>query len=157
MYVAVSQLSSHVYKLAGFDSAESDFAKLISETPEQRIETIYGAESRGLLCAEIVYGLSPSWWVGGESSVKLQAAEHFFAEAHPDGLLLAANWWKTAKGDRKHLKIFTEAKGDGYQLNLPIFWAPVEGHSVPEVKLYQIEVTRDGACSNPVPPSVILR
>jgi hypothetical protein len=156
MYVAVSRDGSAVYQLTGFPDAERHFNELVSDDLSSVIRTREQAESRGLLCAEIVYGTSPSWWTGGESSVQLKAAQHFFSEGHQDGLTLASKWWKSAKGNRAALAITTLPKGDGFEVNLPVFWAPVEGHSAPEVQMYRIDISNKGACSMPVPPSVVL-
>jgi len=157
MYVATSGDGSRVYRLAGFPGAEQAFNRLINEGPSQRIRTTPEAESRGLLCAEIVYGLSPSWWLGGASSAKSKAAEHFFAEGHKNGLQLGERWWKSAKGNRGALKITTTNSNGLFSVSVPVFWAPVEGHSTPEVKLYRIEVTEIGACLMTTVPSVVLR
>jgi hypothetical protein len=157
MYVAVSPDGSIVYQLAGSPNAEGNFANMVREQLPAPIKTKEQAESRGLLCAEIVYGVSASWWVDGETGVQLKAAQHFFSEGHKDGLVLADRWWKAAKGSRAELSIATRARGDGFEIDLPIFWAPVEGHSIPEVKVYRIGVSDTGACSTPTPPSVVLR
>jgi hypothetical protein len=157
MYVAVSRDGSRVYQLAGSPNAESNFDSMVKEQLPSLVRTKEQAESRGLLCAEIVYGVSPSWWLDGETGVQLKAAQHFFSEGHKDGLVLADRWWKAAKGNRAELGITTRAKSDGFEVDLPIFWAPVEGHSIPEVRLYRIEVSGRGACSMPASPSVVLR
>ena len=157
MYVAVSRNGSAVYELAGSPDAERHFDELVKDEIPTRIQTSEAAESRGLLCAQVVYGTLPSWWTDGESSVQSKAAQHFFSEGHQDGLALAAKWWKSAKGNHAELKLATVPKGDGFELSLPIFWAPVEGHSVPEVKLYRIEISRQGTCTMPASPSVVLR
>src|SRR5262249_45113788 len=99
MYLATSPDESRIYKLAGFDSPERNFNRLVAEGPAQKIRTEGEAESRGLMCAEIVYVLSPEWWVNGASNAKLQAAKHFFNNGHEDGLQLAEKWWKSFKGD----------------------------------------------------------
>jgi hypothetical protein len=157
MYVAASGDGSRIYRLAGFPGAEQEFNRLVSEGAVQKITTTAEAESRGLLCAEIVYGLSPNWWLDGPSSAKLKAAGHFFAEGHEDGLLLGERWWKTAKGNREALRITATNSTQAFLVNLPIFWAPVEGHSIPEVKMYRIEVAGDGTCRMNSAPSVVLR
>jgi hypothetical protein len=146
MYVATSSDESKIYKLGGFSSSEQDFNRLVSEGPVQKIRTERDAESRGLLCAEIVYDLSSAWWVDGASSVKLQAAHHFFDEGHEDGLRLAEKWWRSFRGNRAALKITTTKANGAFSVNLPVFWAPVETHSVPEIKLYRIEVSEGGTC-----------
>ena len=96
-------------------------------------------QERALLCGEIVYGLSSRWWVADESNAKLQAAEHFFAEGHKEwAFLLGEKWWKSVKGDRNAaISISTKEKeGGGFVVNLPVFWAPVEGDIVPQIKIY---------------------
>jgi hypothetical protein len=130
---------------------------LVNEGPGQEIRTTREAESRGLLCAEIVYGLSPNWWLGGASSAKSKAAGHFFAEGHEDGLQLGERWWKSAKGNRGALEITTTNSNGVFSVSVPVFWAPVEGHSTPEVKLYRIEVAKSGACLMTAVPSVVFR
>jgi len=157
MYVAVSHDDSRVYRLTGFEGAEEDFNRLVREGPVQNIITRQDAESRALLCAEVVYGLSPSWWLGGPLKAKLKAAEHFFAEGHDDGLLLADRWWKSAKGDRGALEIATANSGGAFRVSVPVFWAPVEGASIAQVRLYRIEVSKGGACTLPSPPTVVLQ
>jgi hypothetical protein len=157
MYVATSSDGSKVYRLAGFHGAEQEFNRLVSEGPDQKIRTTREAESRGLLCAEIVYGLSPSWWLDGASSAKLKAAEHFFAEGHEDGLLLGEKWWKAARGNRGTVRITTTNSTGVFSVSLPILWAPVEGHSAPGVKLYRVEVSGGGTCLMNAAPSVVLR
>jgi len=156
MYLAISATTGNAYRLYGFPSAEADFNRMARDMPSRRLANADRAESRALFCAEVVYGLSPAWWLDGDSSVKLQAANHFFAESHKDGLLLAEKWWTHAKGDRSQLKIVTSAKDKGFETMLPIFWAPVEVHSVPEVKLYRIDVSDRGECTIGE-PSVVLR
>jgi hypothetical protein len=157
MYVAVSRDGSAVYQLAGFPDAERHFDELVRDQLTSPIRTKEEAESRGLLCAEIVYGTSPSWWTDGKSSVQLKAAQHFFSEGHQDALTLASQWWKSTKGNRTELAVATLPKGDGFEVNLPVFWAPVEGHSTPEVRLYRININYKGACSMPTAPSVVLQ
>jgi hypothetical protein len=157
IYIAVSHDGLAVYRLSGFPNAERHFDDLVRDQLSPPIRTKEEAESRGLLCAEIVYGTSPRLWIEGGSSVQLKAAEHFFSEGHQDGLSLASKWWKSAKGNRTDLVITTLPKSDGFELNLPVFWAPVEGHSVPEVQLYRIDISDAGACTMPASPSVVLR
>lgn len=156
-YVAVSADGKSIYRLAGFNEAEQEFNRLLKDGPEQKIRTKGEAESRGLLCAEIVYGLPSDWWLSGASSVKLKAAEHFLAEGHADGLLLGDRWWKSAKGDRSSLQITTARANGAFSLNIPVFWAPVEGHSIPEVQLHRINIAEDGSCLKIGQPVVVLR
>jgi hypothetical protein len=157
MYVATIGEGTPAYTLAGFADAEHNFNKFVSEAPKQQIQTNEAAESRGLLCAEVVYGLSPSWWLAGASNVKLAAARHFFDEGHQDALSLAEKWWNRSKGDRSRIKISTTAADGAFFVSLPIWWAPVEGHSDPEIKLYRIRVSGDGSCASTAPPEMILR
>jgi hypothetical protein len=158
MYVATLSNEHRVYRLYGFANAEQDFNRLVSDAPSQRIIGTGDAESRGLLCGEIVYGLSSRWWVADESNAKLQAAEHFFAEGHKDGLLLGEKWWKSVKGDRTAISISTKEKeGGGFVVNLPVFWAPVEGDIVPQIKIYHIEVSEVGTCHMNSEPAQVLK
>ncbi len=157
VYVGTSADGSRTYRLAGFDNAEESFNRLVKQGPVQKITTKQDAESRGLLCAEIVYGLSPSWWLGGPLRAKLKAAEHFFSEGHEDGLLLAQKWWESAKGDREALEITTAKSNGAYRVTLPVFWAPVESNSSVEVKAYRIAVSSAGTCTLMSPPDVVLR
>ncbi|MEO8663372.1 MAG: RHS repeat-associated core domain-containing protein [Bryobacteraceae bacterium] len=157
MYIATSADGSRTFRLAGFDNAEESFNRLVKQGPVQQIIAKQDAESRGLLCAEIVYGLSPSWWLGGSLKAKLKAAEHFFSEGHEDGLLLAQKWWESTKGDREALEITTEKRNSAYRVRLPIFWAPVEGNSSMHVKAYRIGVSSAGTCTLTAPPDVVLR
>ena len=157
MYVSVSRDGKSLYKLGGFDQAEQDFGRLVKDLPEQTIRAKTQAESRGRLCAEIVYELSSNWIVDGTSNVKLSAAQHFFDEGHSDGLELATKWWRKAKGDRGSLQVTTESASDGFLVNIPVIWAPVEGHSSLEVRLYRINVAADGSCQMNSSPTVILR
>jgi len=156
MYVGTSQDGKSIYKLAGFDGAEEEFRRLVRQLPEQAIRAKNQAESRGRLCAQIVYGLLPNRWVNEASSVKLMAASHFFDEAHEDGLRLGERWWKGAKGNRELLRIDTVAAVDGYTVSIPVFSAPVEVPSVPEVRLYKIGVGPDGSCQMAGQPIVVL-
>jgi hypothetical protein len=144
MYLATSS-DELAYKLAGFPSAEQEFSRLVSEH-SQKLRTKSEAESRGLLCAEIVYGLSPAWWVDGASSAKLQAAKHFFNEGHDDGLLLTEKWWESFSVDPAKITITTTKTKDTFSVHLPVFWAPVEVHSAPEIRMYRIEVSENGTC-----------
>ncbi len=155
MYVATLRDESRIYRLTGFQGAERSFNDLVRDGPQQRMRTKQDVTSRGLLCAEIVYGLSPKWWLGGASSVKLKAAEHFFAEGHGNGLLLADKWWKSAKGNRDVLSTTTTASGGVFSVTVPVFWAPVEGSTVPEVRLYGIEVSETGTCRAAAPRTVL--
>jgi hypothetical protein len=146
MWIAASADGAKVYRLAGFESAEENFNLLVSDSPKQRISTTAEAESRGLLCAEVVYGLSSDWWLDGSSGAQLKAAKHFFAEGHSNGLLLAQRWWRSFSEHAHDLQIRTAKENGAYSVSLPVFWAPVEGHSAPEVRLYRIEVGQFGAC-----------
>jgi hypothetical protein len=158
MYIASSPDEHEVYKLYGFDNAEKEFNRLIHDGPLQLIPGKSDAEMRGLLCGEIVYGFSSRWWVSGESSAQLHAAEHFFAEGHKDGLLLGEKWWRSLKGDRVSISINTTRNGNnGFVINLPVFWAPVEGHTVPEIKIYRIEVSDTGTCHMNDGPITVLK
>jgi hypothetical protein len=156
MYVATLGEEAPTYELAGFADAEHNFNKFVSQAPRQQIQTSEAAESRGLLCAELVYGLSPSWWLAGASNAKLLAARHFFNEGHEDALSLAEKWWKRSKGDRSSIQISTSSMDGVFLVSLPIWWAPVEGHSDPEIKLYRIRVSHDGECVTTT-PEIILR
>jgi hypothetical protein len=146
MYVSTSPDESRVYKLGGFDSPEQEFNRMVADGPTQKIGNEREAESRGLMCAEIVYSLSPEWWLGGATSAKLQAAKHFFDAGHEDGLRLAEKWWNSFKVDRRALNITTTKVNRIFLVNLPVFWASVEGHSVPEIRLYRIEISESGTC-----------
>jgi len=147
MYVATNPEREAVYRLYGFASAEEEFSHLVKDLPIQTITGRDQAQARGLTCGEMVYGLSSEWWVDGEPGVLLQAVKHFFASGHKDALLLAGQWWRKAKGDRDVINIATVRNVDGtYLVNLPIFWAPVEGDIPPQVKAYQIKVSVDGIC-----------
>jgi hypothetical protein len=158
MYIASLSDEHKVYRLYGFANAEQEFNRLAGDAPSQKIKGTGDAESRGLLCGEIVYGLSSRWWVADESNAELQAAEHFFAAGHKDGLLLGEKWWKSVKGDRTELSINTKAKGGGgFVVNLPIFWAPVEGDIVPQIKIYRIEVSDTGTCHMDNRPVQVLK
>lgn len=147
MYVATSSNGSKVYKLAGFDSPEQDFNRMVLESPSQEIRTMREAESRGLLCAEIVYDLSSNLWVDGPSSIQIKAAEHFFNEGHPDALRRTEKWWKKFNNQPREIRISTTGNdAGGFVLNLPVFWAPVETHSAPQIKLYHLRIGKEGTC-----------
>lgn len=77
MYVGTSADERKVYRLYGFTDPEVEFNRLVGDIPFKKIGGTSDAETRGLLCAEIVYGLSDRWWVADPSNAKLQAAEHF--------------------------------------------------------------------------------
>ncbi len=157
MYVGTSADERKVYRLYGFTDPEVEFNRLVGDIPFKKIGGTSDAETRGLLCAEIVYGLSDRWWVADPSNAKLQAAEHFFALGHEDGLLLGQRWWGAIKGNRSALSINTTRKeGDEFVVNLPVFWAPLEGASAPKIQIYRIEVSDAGACHmNPKPFQVL--
>jgi hypothetical protein len=157
MYVATSADGAHAYRLAGFDDSEESFNRLVKETRAQNIVTNQDAESRGLLCAEIVYGISPGWWLGGPLKVKLKAAEHFLSQGKDDGLLLAQKWWESAKGDRDALDISTTKVDAAFRVSVPVFWAPLEGDSPAVVKAYRIAVSSAGTCKLVSDPEVILK
>ncbi len=157
MYVATAGASRAAYPLAGFPNAEQNFNKLIADLHEGGVGGKQGAESRGLLCAEIVYGLSSDWWLDGSSNAKLKAAEHFFSTGSDDGLSLAEKWWTAAKGNRDLLRISTVRSNDVFFVDVPVFWAPVGSDSPPVVKLYRIKVALDGSCAMPDRPSIILQ
>lgn len=147
MYVATSKDElSKVYKLAGFDGAEQEFNRMVSDSPRQEIKTTREAESRGLLCAELVYNLFPSLWVDGASSIQLKAADHFFNEGYKDGLQRAEQWWNKAKIKTLDTRIATQKRNSVFVLSLPVFWTPVETHSIPEVRINHIEVSSQGMC-----------
>jgi hypothetical protein len=157
MYVATSIDGSVVYRLTGFQGAERSFNQLVKDFQLPNIHGKQAAESRGLFCAEVVYGLSPKWWLNGPSGAKLLAAEHFFAQGHEDGLTLAEHWWKSAKGNRTSLNISTIQSNSDFVLRVPVFWSPVEGDVKPEVKLYSITVTDSGTCLMHAGPIVVLK
>lgn len=156
MYVAGLPDTSKIYRLYGFPNPEQEFERLIGDAPPMKIKGINDAEMRGLLCAEVVYGLSPRWWVADPSNAKLQAAERYFAGGHKDGLLRGERWWKSIKGNRTAISIRTvKNEHAGFSVTLPIFWAPVEGDAVPQIRIYQIDVTEDGGCHINKPISVL--
>lgn len=147
MYVASSQDGAKVYRLYGFPKPEEEFNRLVADGPLQKISGTADAERRGLLCGEVVYGLSSQCWVADPSNAKLQAAEHFFSTGHKDGLLRGEKWWESIKGDRAGLAIQTvKNEHGGFFVNLPVFWAPVEGTVVPQIRIYRIDVGESGAC-----------
>lgn len=158
MYVASSADGAKVYKLYGFSNAEEEFNRLVADSPPEKIRGIGDAEMRGLLCGEIVYGLSSRWWVADPSNAEMQAAKHFFAEGHKDGLSRGANWWKSVKGDRSAISIHTTRdENGGFSVNLPIFWAPVEGEVAPQIRIYRIDVSESGMCHMGSQPISVLR
>jgi hypothetical protein len=150
LYIATSPDGSKVYKLAGFPSAEGEFNRLVADNPMQKIRRIAEAESRGLLCAELVYGLSSGWWIDDDSNAKLQAAKYFFNQGHEDALILADKWWLSFLADKRPPMRITTAKfNDTFRVELPIFWAPVEGdNGPPQIKVYSIKVSDNGTCHN---------
>jgi hypothetical protein len=158
MYVASSSDGAKVYRLYGFPTPEEEFNRLVVNGPAQKIGGSTDAETRGLLCAEVVYGLSSQWWVADPSNAQLQAAEHFFSAGHKDGLLRGEKWWEAIKGDRATLAIQT-VKNDhgGFSVNLPMFWAPVEGSVVPQIRIYRIEVGETGSCHMDRKPVSVLK
>jgi hypothetical protein len=157
MYVATSPDGSTLYRLYGFPDAEKDFNRLVADGPTQRIGDIGEAEGRGLLCGEVVYGLSSRWWVNDKSNAELQAAEHFFARGQGDALSKAAKWWESLKGDRKSATIHTTRGSNGdFSVVLPIVWAPVDDDSPPQVEIYRIAVSESGACHMEGKPIEIL-
>jgi hypothetical protein len=157
MYLATLNDGKAVYRLGGFEGAAENFRRLLRDAGIKHVGGKQHAESRGLLCADIVYGLSPNWWLGGAGSVKLEVARHFFAAGSEDGLMQAERWWESAKGDRDRLSIVTMLNKGLYSVDVPIFWAPVEGSSVPEVRVYRIVVDADGSCRMPEPYTTVLR
>jgi hypothetical protein len=158
MYVASSSDRAKVYRLYGFPKPEEEFNRLVGDGPAQKIGANGDAESRGLLCAEVVYGLASQWWVADPSNAQLQAAEHFFSSGHKDGLTRGEKWWESIKGDRTELAIRT-AKNDhgGFSVSLPVFWAPVEGSVVPQIRIYRIEVGETGTCHMSRQPVSVLK
>lgn len=158
MYVASSSDGARVYRLYGFPMPEEEFNRLVGDGPAQKIGANGDAESRGLLCAEVVYGLASQWWVADPSNAQLQAAEHFFSSGQKDGLSRGEKWWKSVKGDRAALAIQT-AKNDhgGFSVTLPVFWAPVEGSVVPQIRIYRIEVGETGTCHMDKQPVSVLK
>jgi hypothetical protein len=146
LYVATSPDGSRIYKLGGFPLAEEEFNCLVSDGPPQSIRGEDNATGRGLLCAELVYGLSPTWWISDSFSVRLQAAHHFYDEGHKNGLALADKWWRSFKGDKTALKISTTKSNEEFSVSLPVFWATVEGSISAEIRLYSIKVSDTGTC-----------
>ncbi len=158
MYVASSSDGGKVYRLYGFPKPEEEFNRLVADSPLQKIGGSGDAESRGLLCGEVVYGLSSRWWVADPSNAKLQAAEHFFSAGHKDGLLRGEKWWELIKGDRAVLGIQTvKNEHGGFFVSLPVFWAPVEGDVIPQIKIYRIEVGDSGTCHMNRQPTSVLK
>ncbi len=146
MYLATSNDGTKIYRLYGFQNPEEEFSRLLRDNRATQIRGTSDAEMRGLLCAEIVYGLSSKWWLTGEPAAKLEASQYFFDAGHRDGLQSAEKWWKSLNEDRELLKISTARNADLYVVNLPIFSGPVEGDVKPEIRLYRIEVNQIGAC-----------
>jgi hypothetical protein len=147
MYVASSSDGAKVYRLYGFRTPEEEFNRLVADGPVQKIGGNGDAEGRGLLCAEVVYGLASQWWVADPSNAQLQAAEHFFSAGHKDGLSRGEKWWDLVKGDRNALAIQSVKNDhDGFSISLPVFWAPVEGSVAPQIRIYRIEVGVTGTC-----------
>ncbi len=158
MYVAILPDGSKVYRLYGFPKPEEEFNRLVADGPLQKIGGKTDAETRGLLCAEVVYGLSSQRWVADPSNAKLQAAAHFFSAGHKDGRLRGEKWWESIKGDRAALVIQTaKSEHGGFSVSLPVFWAPVEGTVVPQIRIYRIDVTESGACHMDRQPTSVVK
>jgi len=153
MFVATTANEHKVFKLYGFGSPEQEFNHLVAEAPAQKVRNLAGAMSRGLLCAQVVYGFSPQWWVADPANAKLKAANHFFAEGHHDGLLKAQKWWNSMKQYESLMRINVSKEGaQGFAIDLPVFWAPVEGPSILQINIYHISVSEAGTCHmNPQP------
>jgi hypothetical protein len=147
MYVASSADEKKIYKLYGFANPEQDFNRLVGDGRAQRILNSEEAESRGLLCGEVIYGLSSEWWIADASNAKLQAAKHYFDTNHPDAFQRSTKWWNSLKRNHVVLSISTtKMASGGFSLNLPVFWASVEIETTPQVRVYHIEVSENGTC-----------
>ena len=158
MYVASSADGLNVYRLYGFSNPEAEFNRLVADVPPQNITGTGDAQTRGLLAGEVVYGLSSRWWIADPSNAELQAAKRSFADGHQDGLARGAKWWDSVKGDRSAISIRTvRNEHGGFSVNLPIFWAPVEGDVEPQIKIYRISVSESGMCHMDQQPVAVLK
>jgi len=157
MYVALGD-DKNAYRLFGFTGAESEFNRLIGDSPKQEMHSADDAEARGLFCGEVVYGLVSRFWIADGSNAQILAAQHFFDSGHADGLSRAQRWWNSLKGNRRLLSIETRKREEsGFVVRLPVFWAPVEGTVAPQIRVYQIEVATVGTCHMDESPVEVLR
>ena len=144
-YIAVSQDGEHVYRLAGFRSeAEENFKRLVSDYHLPVPQNPREAESRALFCARVVFGAEPEQWVLGDEQAKQMVSNHFSSN-HGE----ADRWWRSflSKHPKTTLGVTTvNAAAGGYLTRLPLFWAPVESATTPEVRELQVQVNRDGSC-----------
>jgi hypothetical protein len=144
-YIAVSQDGEHVYRLAGFRSEpEENFKHLVSDYHLPAPQNPREAESRALFCARVVFGAEPDLWALGDEQAKQMVSNHFSSN-HTE----ADQWWRSFRS--KHPKTIldvTTVNGDGggYLTRLPLFWAPVESTTTPEIRELQVQVNRDGSC-----------
>jgi len=100
-----------------------------------------------LLCGEVVYGLSPHWWIADASNAKLQAAEHYFDMNHSDAFHESAKWRNSLRRNQVVLSIRTTKTASGtFSVSLPVFWAPLEAETSPQIKIYHIQVSENGTC-----------
>src|SRR5216684_1129893 len=89
--------------------------------------------------------LEDKFLILGTASVA-QLAPHFFDEGHKNGFDLTKKWWKSFTGKSGAIEIQTKKTTDGFAVNLPVFWAPVESQVVPEIRVYRIDVSSGGYC-----------
>ncbi len=151
-YVAVSQDGEHIYRLAGFRAeAEENFKRLVYDYHLPPPQNPSEAESRALFCARVVFGAEPEQRVLGDEQAKQMISNHFFSH-HGE----ADRWWRSfrSKHPKTTLSVTTvnAAAGD-YLTRLPLFWAPVESGTTPEIRELQIRVNRDGSCQKDVESS----
>jgi hypothetical protein len=147
-YIVISRDARKVYRLGGFDGSEENFNQLVKDQPLPILPTKSNAESRALLCTEVVYGIPRDLWIFDESNVKLDLAHHFFDLAKDNGFQRSDSWWKNYRAAHPQFKagatVIQEERN--FLVGLPYFWAPLEGDRVPEIRELKVEVRPDGTC-----------
>lgn len=155
-YVVISQDGELVYRLAGFPDAEANFGRLASDFHLPAPRNPEDAQSRALYCARVVFGVEPKEWVLEEKEALLLAADHFFHQGDKDPFVEANHWWRRVRTSEAKTNTAVRTTGNpngSFLTRLPLFWAPYETRTTPEIRVLQIQVNRDGSCQQLASPT----
>lgn len=148
-YVAISKDGERTYRLAGFAESDDDFRRLVYDyqllPPHNRGE----AESRALFCAQVVFGVGPKQWISDEMQARVLLGNHSLDPSAKDAFRQADRRWQSFRNKyrKTNMNLTTTGNADGtFLTRLPLFWAPVENETPPEIRELRIQVNRDGSC-----------
>ena len=147
-YVGISQDAESVYRLGGFPDSEDNFKRLVADYHLLPPHNPTDAQSRALFCARVVFGQEPQQWILDEAQAQMRVLDRLSGH-RKDASSQAARWWRDFRHNHpnSNLNLTTASAADGaFLTRLPLFWAPVETDTQPEIRELQIQVNRDGSC-----------